>query len=98
MFSLQGKVALVTGAGSGIGESIARVLATAGAHVFVSDRDERSGANTVQQIRDAGSHAEFLLLDVTNEAQCEAARATVHAKFQRLDVLVNNAGIGHVGS
>ncbi len=98
MFSLQGKVALVTGAGSGIGKSIACIFASAGAHVFVADRDEASGAKTLKQILEAKHSADFLHLDVTNEAQCEGARATVHGKFQRLDILVNNAGIGHVGT
>jgi NAD(P)-dependent dehydrogenase (short-subunit alcohol dehydrogenase family) len=98
MFSLQGKIALVTGAASGIGESIANVFAAAGAHVFVADRDEIGGSKTAKQIVDARRSAEFLRLDVTNETQCEAARASVHGKFGRLDILVNNAGIGHVGT
>ena len=98
MFSLQNKVALVTGAGSGIGASIAEVFARAGAHVFVADRDEAGGRKTVELIRAAGHAADFLALDVTSEAQCEAARASVHSRFQRLDVLVNNAGVGHVGT
>jgi NAD(P)-dependent dehydrogenase (short-subunit alcohol dehydrogenase family) len=98
MFSLQNKVALITGAGSGIGASIAEVLARAGAHVFVADRDEAGGRKTVELIRAAGHAADFLMLDVTNEAQCEAARAAVHSRFQRLDILVNNAGVGHVGT
>ena len=98
MFSLQNKVALVTGAGSGIGASIAEVLARAGAHVFVADRDEAGGGKTVESIRAAGHAACFLALDVTSEPQCEQARETVHGRFGRLDVLVNNAGIGHVGT
>ena len=98
MFSLQNKVALVTGAGSGIGASIAEVFARAGAHVFVADRDEVGGRKTVELIRAAGHAADFLALDVTSEAQCEAARVLVHSRFQRLDVLVNNAGVGHVGT
>ncbi len=98
MFSLKGKVALVTGAGSGIGQAIAQTFATAGAHVFIADRDAAGGAATVKQINDGGGSGEFLQLDVADETQCEAARAGVHAKFGRLDVLVNNAGVGHVGT
>jgi 3-oxoacyl-[acyl-carrier protein] reductase len=92
MFSLKGKVALVTGAGSGIGASIAETFARAGARVFVADRDERGGHATTQTIRDAGGLGEFLPLDVTNEAQCEDARSAIHTECGRLDILVNNAG------
>jgi NAD(P)-dependent dehydrogenase (short-subunit alcohol dehydrogenase family) len=99
MFSLAGKVALVTGAGSGIGASIAETFAAAGAHVYVADRDETAGRATVASIQKSAPAAEFLLLDVTDESQCEQARRTVHARFDgRLDILVNNAGIGHVGT
>ena len=98
MFKLDNKVALVTGAGSGIGAAIAEVFAGAGAHVYVADRDEEGGRKTVETIHRANRAADFLALDVINEAQCEQARQTVHTKFQRLDVLVNNAGIGHVGT
>jgi NAD(P)-dependent dehydrogenase (short-subunit alcohol dehydrogenase family) len=98
MFSLKDKVALVTGAGSGIGASIAETFAAAGAHVFVADRDERGGRQIVDSIAAARGMAEFIGLDVTDETQCEHARAGVHARFQRLDILVNNAGIGHVGT
>jgi 2-keto-3-deoxy-L-fuconate dehydrogenase len=98
MFSLKDKVALVTGAGSGIGASIAGTFAAAGGHVFVADRDERSGRQVVESIAAAHGSAEFVALDVTDEAQCRAARAAVHGRFQRLDILVNNAGIGHVGT
>ena len=98
MFSLKDKVALVTGAGSGIGASIAEVFAAAGAFVYVADRDEPGGRETVRRIQAAGGLAEFMALDITSESQCEAALATVQGKFRRLDILVNNAGVGHVGT
>ena len=97
MFRLDNKVALVTGAGSGIGASIAEMFVGAGAYLFVADRDEVSGRKVAEAIQGKGN-AEFITLDVTNEPQCEQARRTVHEKFGRLDVLVNNAGIGHVGT
>lgn len=98
MFRLEGKVAVVTGAASGIGQAIALTYARAGAHVYVADRNEGGGGATVQRIRDEQLAAEFLQLDVTSEMQCDTARAVVHKQFGRLDVLVNNAGIGHVGT
>jgi NAD(P)-dependent dehydrogenase (short-subunit alcohol dehydrogenase family) len=97
MFSLANKTALVTGAGSGIGAAIAEVFAEAGALVFVTDRDEAQGRGTLERIKVAGGLADFLALDVTDEAACAAAAKTVLARVP-LDILVNNAGIGHVGT
>src|SRR4026207_1144108 len=98
MFRLENKVALVTGAGSGIGRAIAEAFAKAGAFVYVADRDPSGGQETVKRVSAAGGKASFLALDVTKENECEAAHGAVHATHGRLDVLVNNAGIGHVGT
>jgi NAD(P)-dependent dehydrogenase (short-subunit alcohol dehydrogenase family) len=98
MFSLKDKVALVTGAGSGIGQSIAETFAKAGAFVFVTDRDEALGRETLARIIAAGGGGEFLKLDVTSEADCAAVARAVCERKGALDVLVNNAGIGHVGT
>jgi 2-keto-3-deoxy-L-fuconate dehydrogenase len=98
MFRLDGKTALVTGAGSGIGEAIGHVLARAGASVYVTDRDTAGGERVTAAIRKEGGNAEFLTLDVTDEAACAAAADRVAARHGALDILVNNAGIGHVGT
>jgi len=98
MFSLQNKIALVTGAGSGIGAAIAETFARAGAFVFVTDRDEKTGRETAARIQKQSGPAEFLPLDVASETDCARVAQTVHASRQRLDILVNNAGIGHVGT
>ena len=99
MFSLNDKVALVTGAASGIGEAIAHAFAEAGAAVYVTDRDDENGRRVTEAIAAGGRRAKYLHLDVTSEADCRRAADAVHAEYAAgLDILVNNAGIGHVGT
>jgi len=94
MFSLQEKSALVTGAGSGIGQAIAQLFARQGAQVWVVDRDPAGGAETVRLIRDTGGRADFISLDVSDGAATQA----LATRLPPMDILVNNAGIGHVGN
>jgi NAD(P)-dependent dehydrogenase (short-subunit alcohol dehydrogenase family) len=98
MFSLTGKTALVTGAGSGIGAAIAELFARAGAYVVAADVNEIGGQRTIETVRAEGGQAEFVLLDVTNEETCTALANRLLLNRGPLDVLVNNAGIGHVGT
>src|SRR4051812_4650409 len=98
MFSLKGKTALVTGAASGIGEAAALSLAQSGAFVYVADIDESNGAQVVDAIEGRGGKAAFLKLDVSDTYQCRQAEETVSEQMRHVDVLVNNAGLGHVGT
>ena len=95
---LEGKSALVTGAGSGIGAAIAETFAEEGAHVFVADINEAAGRETVSKIDGAGGTATLVALDVASDQQCEAVSTEILKDDEGLDILVNNAGIGHVGT
>ena len=90
---LAGKVALISGGASGMGQSEAVIFAREGARVVVGDVLEPEGRDVVAKIGGAGGQARFLKLDVTDEADWKKAVATTVESFGRLDVLVNNAGI-----
>src|SRR5205809_7089573 len=98
MFELQGKVAVVTGAGSGIGAAIARVFAARGAHVAVVDRDEAAARQVASEITGGGGAASAHRVDVAQPADVDALVTAITAAHARLDILVNNAGIAHVGT
>ena len=87
------KIALVTGANQGIGFETARQLARDhGFTVLLSARDEKRGTDATKELQNEGLDVQFILLDATDVASIERARAEVEEKFGRLDVLVNNAG------
>jgi len=92
MFSLSGKVAIVTGASRGIGRAVASLLAARGAHVVAAARAEHA-AGTVAAIQAAGGRAEAASLDVTDAAAVEAMVGGTLERHGRIDILVNNAGI-----
>ena len=91
---LKDKVAIVTGAGKGIGQGIATVFSKEGAKVVVVDWDEEAGAKTAEAIRQSGGDAIFVHCDVSNEEQVKAMVQATLDHYGRIDVLVNNAGIG----
>jgi NAD(P)-dependent dehydrogenase (short-subunit alcohol dehydrogenase family) len=94
---LTGRKALVTGGAQGLGAAMAEALATAGAAVAIGDVAEGLGKETAGSLRDAGATAEFVTLDITEEASWAGAVATVIEALGGLDILVNNAGVEITG-
>jgi Dehydrogenases with different specificities (related to short-chain alcohol dehydrogenases) len=93
-----GKVALVTGAGSGIGAATAMMLAARGASVVAADISAQAADRTVRAVQERQGTALTVLCDVTSSANCDSAVAAALANYGRLDILVNNAGAGRPGA
>lgn len=93
MSNIQDKVILVTGASSGIGEACARLLAEKGAHLLLGARRTERLERLVGEIREAGGSAEYRRLDVTSREDVQAFVDFALARFGRVDVLINNAGV-----
>ena len=98
LFSLQGKVALVTGSGQGIGLAIAEGLSQAGAHVVLNGRDRGKLEAAQKVIAAAGRKVSIAAFDVTDQAAVEAGVAAVEAEAGPIDILINNAGMQKRGA
>jgi 3-hydroxybutyrate dehydrogenase len=89
---LDDQVALITGSGRGIGRAIAKLFASEGASIFLTARTESELTATAKEISDAGGSAHYSIADLAGEADCTRIVAEAHAKFGKIDMLVNNAG------
>ena len=98
LFDLREKVAVVTGAGSGIGAAIARVFARQQARVVALDRDDAAARRTAEEIGGTGGRAAAIACDVSDGGQVARVFDRIVAEHDRVDILVNNAGIAHVGT
>jgi NAD(P)-dependent dehydrogenase (short-subunit alcohol dehydrogenase family) len=96
--NFQHQVAVVTGAGQGIGRAIAKAFPRAGARVVIAECDEEAGLETREQIIKSGGGAEYIHTDVADEQSVMALCAEVEARFGKADILINNAGISAKGS
>lgn len=92
--NMQGKVAIVTGAASGIGKSVAQLYAENGASVILSDINEEAGKQVAAEIGGGNGRATFVMADVAKPADCERIVNTAMEQYGRLDYACNNAGIG----
>jgi NAD(P)-dependent dehydrogenase (short-subunit alcohol dehydrogenase family) len=97
MSELTGQVALVTGAGSGLGRGIALELARAGARVAIVDRDERAARETLEMLSTVDGDGRAYIADVTQRIEVDSTWDSVAQDFGHLDVVVNNAGVSFVG-
>ena len=95
LISLEGRVAVITGAASGIGRATARLLADAGAAVALIDIDESGGEAAAAQINDSGGKAQFFHCNVISDFDCKGTVEEICNEFKRIDILFNNAGVIH---
>ncbi len=98
MFSLNGKTALITGGGSGIGQAIALLFGKQGAEVCILDYDETAATNIADEIKANGGRAHGIKCDVSNHEQVHSIIQAIIKNFNYVDILVNNAGVAHVGN
>lgn len=98
LFDLTGKNAIITGAGSGIGRSIATLFARQGAHVNILDLNQEHGNEVVHEISKEGGVAEFYPTDISDHSQVSEVISTIYRKSGNIDILVNNAGISKIGN
>ncbi len=91
-FDLTGRTALITGGGSGIGKGCAKILADAGANVFVIGRRESKLQEVCEEIRGQGGFCDYFAADLSREENCEAMVQACVKRFNRLDILINSAG------
>lgn len=97
MFNLQRKTAVITGGGSGIGKAIAELFASRGAEVYILELNKSSADETVKSITASSGKASAFAVNVSDQAQVKEIISSIAQKAGRIDILVNSAGISHIG-
>jgi 2-keto-3-deoxy-L-fuconate dehydrogenase len=97
MFDLNNKIAVITGGGSGIGRAIAELFAHQGASVFILELNKTSAEEAIKKITAAGGRAVAMDVDVSDQQQVKNVIADITKQTNRIDILVNSAGISHIG-
>jgi 2-keto-3-deoxy-L-fuconate dehydrogenase len=98
LFNLAGKTAVITGGGSGIGRSISTLFARQGASVYILELNQEAAAQTLNDITEQGGKASSFACNVSNQAEVASLFDTIRQQTGRIDIVVNNAGIAHVGN
>jgi len=98
MFNLTNKTSIITGGGSGIGKAISLLFAKQGSNVFILDLDERGANDTIDEIRLEKGNATFLKCNVGSEEEVDSVINKIVARSSNIDIIINNAGIAHVGT
>jgi 2-keto-3-deoxy-L-fuconate dehydrogenase len=98
MFDLNNKTSIITGGGSGIGKAISILFAQQGSNVFILDVDEAGANSTVEEIKTGKGSATFMKCDISSAEDVESVINTITGRTSRIDIIVNNAGIAHVGT
>ncbi len=98
MFKLTNKTAIITGGGSGIGKAISELFAQQGANVFILDVDEAGANSTAENINASKGNATFLRCNIGSTEQVDTAIKQIISRNPSIDIIVNNAGIAHVGT
>lgn len=98
LFDLAGKTAVITGGGSGIGRSISKLFARQGARVCILELNQETAAQTRQEITEQGGQADSFTCNVSNQEEVNHIFDTIRQQTGRIDIVINNAGIAHVGN
>src|SRR5699024_3365372 len=94
----EGKTAVVTGGGSGIGRAISKKIAASGAHVCLLEYDEESGRAVCDEIKEAGGRGSFYQCDVSDQGEVHGVFDKIAEDRPQVDILINNAGVAHIGN